>query len=239
MTQTPDLPPLSRAEAQRRVEADGWRYLLGTLCLSVPVGSMADGIQVATAATAAAGDDADHHLRIDVRPARVELSLQTRSAGAVTGADTGLASRITAALDDSVPRQPPSDGRSRSVEMLEIAIDTLDVDAIRPFWKAVLGYVDEAGPFGTSEGLVDPAGQLPTLWFQQMDAPRPERNRIHLDVTVSHEQAEPRVAAALEAGGRLLDSSHARAFWVLADAEGNEVCVCTWLDRDERMGPPA
>ncbi len=30
-----------------------------------------------------------------------------------------------------------------------------------------------------------------------------------------------------------------RSFWVLADVEGNEVCVCTWQDRDEREVSPA
>jgi 4a-hydroxytetrahydrobiopterin dehydratase len=40
--------------------------------------------------------------------------------------------------------------------------------------------------------------------------------------------------AALGAGGRLVDDSFARSFWVLTDAEGNEACVCTWADRDER-----
>ncbi|WP_448615406.1 VOC family protein [Modestobacter sp. URMC 112] len=75
-------------------------------------------------------------------------------------------------------------------------------------------------------------GLLPSVWFQQMDAPRVQRNRLHVDVTVAHDEAEPRVRAALAAGGRLLDDSAARAFWVLADAEGNEVCVCTWQDRD-------
>jgi 4a-hydroxytetrahydrobiopterin dehydratase len=42
------------------------------------------------------------------------------------------------------------------------------------------------------------------------------------------------VRAALGAGGRLVDDSFARSFWVLADAEGNEACVCTWTDRDDR-----
>jgi len=50
---------------------------------------------------------------------------------------------------------------------------------------------------------------------------------------VAHDQAENRVRDALAAGGTLVDDSHARAFWVLADAEGNEVCVCSWLDRDQ------
>ena len=64
-----------------------------------------------------------------------------------------------------------------------------------------------------------------------MDAERPQRNRVHLDVTVAHDEADARVAAAIAAGGRLVSDEHARAFWVLADAEGNEACVCTWQDR--------
>jgi 4a-hydroxytetrahydrobiopterin dehydratase len=118
--------------------------------------------------------------------------------------------------------------------MLELAIDAMDIPAIRPFWKAVLGYADEPGRDGGEDAIIDPAGQLPTIWFQQMDSPRRQRNRIHFDITVAHDEAEPRVRAALAAGGRLVDDSYARSFWILADAEGNEVCVCTWTDRDER-----
>jgi len=65
-----------------------------------------------------------------------------------------------------------------------------------------------------------------------MDEPRTRRNRIHLDLTVPHDDAVARVEAALAAGGRLVSDDHARAFWILADFEGNEVCVCTWQDRD-------
>jgi 4a-hydroxytetrahydrobiopterin dehydratase len=65
-----------------------------------------------------------------------------------------------------------------------------------------------------------------------MDAPRPQRNRIHLDVDVPHDAAAERIAAALAAGGTLLSDSAAPAFYVLADAEGNEVCICTWQGRD-------
>jgi 4a-hydroxytetrahydrobiopterin dehydratase len=74
-------------------------------------------------------------------------------------------------------------------------------------------------------------GVGPSVWFQQMTEPRTERNRIHLDVTVPHDVAEQRVADALAAGGTLLTDEYARAWWVLADADGNEVCVSTWLDR--------
>ena len=99
----------------------------------------------------------------------------------------------------------------------------------------MLAYQDEPGRSGPDDAIVDPAGQLPAVWFQQMTEPRPDRNRIHLDITVAHDEAEARVNAALAAGGVLLTDAYARSFWVLADAEGNEVCVCTWLDRD----PPA
>lgn len=80
--------------------------------------------------------------------------------------------------------------------------------------------------------MVDPTGRGPAVWFQQMDAPRPQRNRIHLDVDVPHDVASTRIAAALAAGGVMVSDRAAPAFRVLADAEGNEVCVCTWQSRD-------
>jgi 4a-hydroxytetrahydrobiopterin dehydratase len=229
----PDLDtPLSRTAASAAVADVGWRYLLGTLAVSVPVRSLAQASEVAAAAVAACGQDADAHLRADIRPDRVELSVQTRALGATTGRDTQLAHRIADQLAwlGLAPASATSGASLRPVQMLEMAIDAMDIPAIRPFWKAVLGYVDEPG----SDGIVDPAGQLPAIWFQQMDAPRPQRNRVHFDITVAHDEAEPRVRSALAAGGHLVDDSFARSFWVLADAEGNEVCVCTWTDRDER-----
>ncbi len=196
---------------------------------------MAQASEVAAAAVAACGRDADAHLRVDMRPDRVELSVQARALNAATGRDAQLAHRINAALAGlGLAPAGPTSAASRPVQALELAIDALDIPAIRPFWKAVMGYADEPGSGGGEDAIVDPAGQLPAIWFQQMDSPRPQRNRIHFDITVAHDEAEPRVRAALAAGGRLVDDSFARSFWVLADAEGNEACVCTWTDRDER-----
>src|SRR5215469_13952274 len=236
MTETDRQIPLSRTEASAAVRDAGWRFLLGTLCAAVPVDSLARGGEVAAAAVAACGPHADEHLRIDLRPDRVDLSLQTRTLGAVTATDTELARRITGAVGGFGlhPAGATSAESPRPVQMLEMAIDALDIPAIRPFWKAVLAYADEPGRHGPEDAIVDPAGQLPAVWFQQMDAARPQRNRVHFDITVADDEAEARVAAALAAGGRLIDDSFARSFWVLGDAEGNEVCVCTWTDRDER-----
>ncbi|WP_242654169.1 VOC family protein [Klenkia soli] len=222
-----DASPLSRTDAQQAVVDLGWRLLLGELVTVVPLDSLAEGAGLLAAVTVELGADGDAHLRADLRSDRLRLTLQDRARGAVTAADTALARRISAVVDR--PVAPVGDPRIGDAQELEVAIDALDIPALLPFWAAVLAMVPQPGD---DEALVDPAGRLPAVWFQQMDAERPQRNRIHLDITVPHDVADARVAAALAAGGRLLSDAEARSFWVLADAEGNEVCVCTWQDRD-------
>lgn len=225
---------LSRQEASAAVQECGWRLLLGTLRTSVPVGSLAQAIGLAADAVEVCGDDADRHLRVDVRPDRVVFTLQSFDRAAVTALDVELARRISAIADESGFLTEPEirTGAPRSVQLLEIAIDALDIAGIRPFWKAVLGYTDEAGAEGPEDPLVDPVGQGPAVWFQQMDRTRSQRNRIHFDICVPHDEAPRRIETALAAGGRLVSAVRAPAFWVLADLEGNEVCVTTWQGRD-------
>ncbi len=244
---------LSRSEASDAVTRLGWRLVLGELRTEVRTGSLALAADVAARAAAVAG--AEGHLRLDVRADRVLLSLQTAAAAWVTERDVELARNISTvvgetrletvswvgqdAVDGGVGPDADIDGDDdsagggeRSVQVIEIGIDALDAAAIRPFWRAVLGYVDEPGRSGPWDGLVDPLGQGPAVWFQRMDAPRPQRNRIHFDVSVPHDEAEPRIRAALAAGGTLIYDAEVPAFWVLADAEGNEACVTTWQGRD-------
>jgi 4a-hydroxytetrahydrobiopterin dehydratase len=226
---------LSRQQASDAVTYLGWRLVVRELRTEVLTGSLALAIDVAARAASVAG--AEGHLQMDVRADRVILSLQTATVGWVTERDVELARNISTMVDQSrleTVSGVGADSRSgdRSVQVLEIGIDTLDAAAIRPFWRAVLGYADEPGRFGPWDGLIDPLGQGPAVWFQRMDAPRPQRNRIHFDVSVPHDEAEPRISAALAAGGTLINDTEAPAFWVLADAEGNEVCITTWQGRD-------
>jgi 4a-hydroxytetrahydrobiopterin dehydratase len=225
---------MTRAAASAAVEQIGWRYLLQALDATVAVRSLEQALRVSTSAVAACGVDADAHLRIDLRADRAELSLQTASVGALTEVDLELARRISAAVTELglTTGGPTTRDDVRSAQRLELAIDAIEIASIRPFWKAVLAYADEPGRCGPEDALVDPVGQGPAIWFQQMDAPRTQRNRIHFDITVPHDEADARVQAALRAGGTLVSDREARAFWLLADAEGNEVCVCTWQDRD-------
>jgi 4a-hydroxytetrahydrobiopterin dehydratase len=218
---------LTRQAASDAVSDLGWRLVLGTLRSRVPVNSLAQATEVAALATRACGDDADGHLWADLRPDRVVLSLRTLATARLGPGDLELARRITEEL-----RQAGLRTVAEGVQVLEIAIDALDIPSVRPFWRAVMGYADEAGRTGPEDALVDPAGEGPAIWFQQMDAPRPQRNRIHIDVSVPHDEAPRRIDAALAAGGRVLSDAEAPAFWVLADPEGNEACVTTWQGRD-------
>jgi 4a-hydroxytetrahydrobiopterin dehydratase len=200
---------------------DDWRVLLRTLQASFKTGSMAKGVEFATRIGAAA-DEANHHPDLTITYPRVHVLLTTHDADGLTTNDVDLARRISAiAVELGIAAEPAA------VTQLEIAIDALDIARVKPFWEAVLGYKPHL-----DDDSVDPYGRAPAFWFQQMDAPRPQRNRIHIDVTVPHDVAQQRIAAALAAGGTLVSDKAAPAFWVLADPEGNEACICTWQARD-------
>lgn len=113
----------------------------------------------------------------------------------------------------------------RAVQEVQVAI-AAKPEAIDPgFWRAVLGYVPML-----DDNAVDPLGQGSTVWMQELDPVRPLRHAMHLDVSVARESAEARLAAAVAAGGTIVDDAHAPAWWVLADRSGNKVCIASWPD---------
>jgi 4a-hydroxytetrahydrobiopterin dehydratase len=219
---------ITPSEFHGRTDLPDWRVLLGR----IEAGFRAPSFEAAAAfigEIADAADKAGHHPDVDLRyPGYVHVGLMTHATNSLTDADVDLARTISAlAAQRGLSNEP------QTAVGVEVAIDALDIDAVRPFWKAILGY-DEEPPRsvgGQVVALVDPLRIGPAFWFQQMDAPRLQRNRIHLDVTVPHDVAEQRVAAAIAAGGHLVSDARARAFWILADPEGNEACICTWQDR--------
>jgi 4a-hydroxytetrahydrobiopterin dehydratase len=219
---------ISASEFHTQYDLPDWRFVLGGIEARFSASSFFGAAEFA-AQVAAAADAANHHPDIDIRyPGLVHVTLSTHDAGGLTQADVSMARTISSLASDAGLSSDP-----RPAIGLEVAIDAMDIDAVRPFWKAVLGYdeVPADEPGGQVFVIVDPRRIGPQFWFQQMDAPRPQRNRIHIDVSVPHDVAEARVAAALAAGGHLVSDARARAFWVLADCEGNEACICTWQDR--------
>lgn len=221
---------VTASEFHGRADSSDWRFLLGRVEATFRAGSF-DAASRFALDVAAAAEQVGHHPDLDIRyPDRVHVALTTHAAGAaVTNADVALSAAISELAAAAGLNSEPLVAQACAV-----AIDALDIDAVRPFWQALLGY--EAEPPSPRSGqvtaIVDPACIGPASWFQQMDARRPQRNRIHIDVTVPHDFAAKRVAAAIADGGSLVGDDHARAFWVLADPEGNEVCICPWQDRD-------
>jgi len=227
MSDTPsdsEPKPLSASQVNRLDGLGDWTYVLGFLQAEFRCSSFADGAGL-VAAIAQLADDADHHPDVDLRyPGAVLVRLQTHTAGEVTDLDVELARGISALAGDA----GAGIATDRAVQQMEIAIDTLDHNKIWPFWAAVLDY----RYIERFQAMVDPRGQSPTIWFQELDEPRPIRNRIHFDITVPPSEVDARIEATLAAGGTLVSDERARAFWILADPDGNEVCVCTWQDRD-------
>lgn len=239
-----DMPlPLSPADLDRLlaelpgVECDR----VSTLALTVTVPSFAGAVALITE-VADLAERMNHHPDVDLRWRTVTFTFSTHSVGGVTELDLELAREVLdAATRLGATVRPPA-------QRVEIALDVVDADRVRPFWAAGLGYVERtAGPSavcaavatpGTRDlpatgeepkepELQDPAGRGPVLWFQRMDTPRTGRGRFHLDVYVSVDEARRRLAACLASGGRLVTDAHAPSWWVMADPEGNELCLCT------------
>jgi 4a-hydroxytetrahydrobiopterin dehydratase len=200
---------------------EDWRVLAPDAAAHFRTDGFAVGVALA-AAIAALGDLGSAAPDLDLRRTGVTVRLVGDIEHGLREEHVELARRISAAAADLGAVADPT-----AVQDVQITIDALDIPAVRAFWQAVLGY-REVG----EEDLLDPVGHGPSLWFQQLDAPRPQRNCMHVDVLVPSDRAEGRVAAALAAGGRLIDDRHAPTWWALADPEGNEVDVATWLGRD-------
>jgi 4a-hydroxytetrahydrobiopterin dehydratase len=118
-----------------------------------------------------------------------------------------------------------------AAQEVQVAISAKPDDIDVGFWRAVLGYDPRA-----DDNAVDPLGHGSTVWMQPLDPSKPLRHAMHVDVSVAREHADGRVAAALAAGGSLVDDADAPEAWILADRAGNKVCIAAWPDGAMRRG---
>ena len=200
-----------------------WRMMFQTLETRFDSGTFDRGLEL-VARIGEVAAELDHHPELDLRAATLHVRLISRDVFGVTRRDLDLARRISALADDLGIDADPA-----AVEVVELALDTPDHAEVKPFWRAVLGYEDH--PLHDRE-VRDLQGIGPALWFQGTDPHDEPRQRFHLAVRVPPEVAGPRIEAALAAGGTLVTDEHAPAFTVLADPQGNKVCVTTGLGRD-------
>lgn len=209
---------ISHGQAQIRMPQ--WRILAGRAHLTVQCETFGKAMAFVNA-VADLAKAARHHPDVDIRFSRVHLTLASHDVGGMSERDVALGEQIVeAATDQGLTLQP------HDATWTQIAIDTTDPARIMPFWQAIYGYEQ-----ADDTTLVDPARSGPDLWFQRTDEPSlggRGRNRIHIDLYIPHDQIEARLEAAQAAGGTLVSAHYAPSWWVLADADGNEACLCTW-----------
>ena len=111
-----------------------------------------------------------------------------------------------------------------TVRPIHVVIDADDVDALRDFWVAALGY-EGYGDFEQYRSAV-PAGTAsgPKFIFQQVPEGRPAgKNRLHVDIEVG-DDLDSECDRLLRLGAKRLSDRIAEAGteWIaMADPEGN------------------
>lgn len=247
------------ADDTRGDDTDDWRLVFSAMA-AYPTPGMDQTVDLVTAAALAA-DDAGLPLCIDVRPTHSVGPNPSTPAHAPTGdgadpdptpaavviLDTGkdqwevepayraLAAQVQRAARDLGLTADPTRAR-----FTQIGIDAVDIDALRRFWCAALGYRPD--PRADVTDLVDPRRLGPVLFFQPLDPEddpdgtrRAQRNRLHIDIFLPDDQAQDRLQTALDAGGHVVRDM-SPFWWTVADPEGNEVDLSVVVGREEHWG---
>jgi len=216
---------VERLNNQQILEAGliDWRKLAQALHARYSVPNHVAAAAFVTAVAQVAEADG-HHPDLRLSHGVIDISLCTHEDGLwVTQKDIDMARRISDIAQGSGLEPRPSE-----VTQLEIALDTAGEVGVGTFWSVLLtGSPDNK----IYDSVFDPTGRVPGLWFQGTDAHETPRQRWHFDLWLAPEVAEERIAAAVATGGSLVDDSAAPSFTILADADGNRVCVCTAAGR--------
>jgi catechol 2,3-dioxygenase-like lactoylglutathione lyase family enzyme len=101
----------------------------------------------------------------------------------------------------------------------DLCFDAADPARIAGFWGDVLGLALEVQDGGDAVLRGSQPGQ--TMWCNAVPEPKTAKNRVHLDLVL------PSYAPLVQSGARVLEDHHTTRYrWtVLADPEGNELCV--------------
>jgi 4a-hydroxytetrahydrobiopterin dehydratase len=204
-----------------------WRVCDGGASAWFDTSDLATGLRFALS-VAALPECVGHPPDLDARSTGVMVRLNTFRPGpdGLSTLDVAAARAISEVAREHGLVADPS-----RISSLVLNIGSTSPAAIVPFWSAVLGLDEVDGE------LNDSLARQPVVCFQHLQEPRPGHGRIHVDVWVPHDQAEARVAAALAAGGRLVSDEPAPSWWILADPDGNEACVATWMGTDGQGYP--
>lgn len=197
---------------------DDWVVLHGGATAVFRVGSLSEAARLAEAIAVAPGISGAGVL-LTLADDRVTVRL-TRDLWRLEAPHVERARAVSA-----VARAQGAARDRAAVQEVQLAIAAKREAIDLPFWRAVLGY----GPMA-DDNAVDPLGHGSTVWMQEIDAAKALRHAMHIDVSVAREHIAARLAAAVAAGGRIVDESRAPSHWTLSDRAGNRVCLCAWPD---------
>jgi 4a-hydroxytetrahydrobiopterin dehydratase len=200
-----------------------WRKLSQPLHSRYLIPNLAEAADF-VAAVAKVVEADSRHLHIRLAHGVVDLSLCTHEDGLwITQTDIDLARKISVIARANGLKADPT-----AVTQLEVGLDTAHEDRIGPFWSVLLtGSPDNK----VHDSIFDPTSRIPAIWFQGTGHHDTPRQRWHFDLWLAPEVADERIAAAVSTGGSVVDTSGAPSFTVLADPDGNRVCVCTATGR--------
>jgi catechol 2,3-dioxygenase-like lactoylglutathione lyase family enzyme len=112
---------------------------------------------------------------------------------------------------------------------VQINIDCADLDRMVEFYTAALGYEPYGSAGQTYRSIVPADGGGPKIVFQKVPEAKVTKNRLHLDLIVG-DRVEAEAARFVTLGARRLSDGMVEEWgthWlVLADPEGNELCLC-------------
>jgi 4a-hydroxytetrahydrobiopterin dehydratase len=197
---------------------EDWVVLHGGATAVFRAGSLGEAAQLAVAVAGVPGFEGSGAL-LTLADAQLTVRL-TRDLWQLETKHIELARAVSA-----VARKHGAAADRAAVQEVQLAVSAKPDGVDIGFWRAVLGYAPWA-----PDNAVDPLGHASTVWMQELDVAKPLRHAMHVDVSVAHEHAEARLAAALAAGGRIVDDSNAPGSWILADRAGNKVCIAAWPD---------
>jgi 4a-hydroxytetrahydrobiopterin dehydratase len=180
-----------------------WRKLAQGLHARYVIDDFGTGARF-VAAVGEAGDALGHHPSVSIGKGYVDFKLVS---------------------DDAIYRD--GEGTEHVVEW----VTQQDVDLARRITEIAVDHKVDADPASVSDielGLdtVRSATIAPNLWFGDADEHEAPAQRFHIEIYVAPEVAEQRIAAAVAAGGTVVDDSDAPSLTVIADQDGNKGIVC-------------
>ena len=221
MHETDDAGPagLTAAAFHRQPGVADWRVTNPGLQAVFVCSSLAQAARLLPAILTAAERSAVEP-DVDLRAEAVIVRVPYRGAERLPAGAAEFAAEVSRAAADLA--LTPDVTRIQSVDIYVAQHSATDT---RPFWTAALGY----DPLGETDAI-DPLRRGPQLAFNPIRGDLQGRGRTHIDVSVPADQAPARVAAALAAGGRLVDDSHAPAWWTVASPDGHGIDIAAWID---------